>query len=475
MKKTLLLLLIAPTFLFSQSTIWEKNFDSYSDFTGIRGSNSYTESSGYTPASETKWVLDASGLELTSATNDHLYINVSAGDGELHARDLDGSAYFTTENIDISSQTGNVTLKFGKLHFDAFTSGDFNGSEYVDVFYSTDDGATYTLIPHQAGSESGAGHTFADDGAVGIDFETSLDYSFDPGAATTVKLRVKMFNNGGNERFEIDDISVERNTAVIWSENFDSYADNYGYVGIAGLPAAQNNSGDYPGSLTKWTISPSAGFVNQNDYAAVRNGMFIFNDVDNPVTFETEDIDITGVANLTYSLNVNFGTSFDGTEYMDIYYSTDGGATFNLEGGTTHTYEALVNITESSTVNFSNTLSGLSATDFRIRVVAFSESNVEDFEIDNIAVVNEATAGVNDVFSASVKIYPNPLSNSKILTIETPFNNSKRIQLFDVLGKEVHSSYTANKSINLSYINSGIYILRLEQDKKFAIKKLIIN
>jgi|GEM_PF-3056024 len=189
MKKQLLFILLFPAFLNAQ-TIWEETFDGYSDYTRVKGANSYVESGGYTTAVVTKWQLDASDLELTSSTGDYFYINVSSGAGELYARDLDGSAYFTTENIDISSQTGDVTIK---IEFEAFSSGDFDGSEYIDISYSTDNGATFILIPYQAGKEASSGHTFANDGDKGVDFTPNLDFSFDPGAATAVKVKIRMY------------------------------------------------------------------------------------------------------------------------------------------------------------------------------------------------------------------------------------------------------------------------------------------
>jgi hypothetical protein len=472
MKKQLLFILLFPAFLNAQ-TIWEETFDSYSDYTGIKGANSYVESGGYTTSAVTKWQLDASDLELTSSTADYFYIDIA----ELHARDLDGSAYFTTENIDISTQTGDVTIKIDKIEFEAYSSGDFDGSEYVDVYYSTDNGATYTIIPYQAGTETNAGHSFANDGDVGVDFTTSLDFSFDPGAATTVMVKIRMYTDGANERFEIDDISITRNTVVVWEENFDSYPADYGYVGIDKLAPAQLNSGDYPASVTKWTLTPSVSFVNQNDYAATLNGSFRFNDVDNAVTFETENIDVTGVSEITFSTDVKFGVGFEGDEYLDIYYSTDGGSTYILETTSTHTYQAGVNITEANAINFSKTLSGISATNFRLKIIAFSDSNVEDFVLDNIKVVNTATASVDNVFASSLKFYPNPISNTKVLNIESAESGVKNITIYNVLGETILSKTIPNKekSIELSKVNSGIYFVRVIQNKKTATKKIILK
>lgn len=474
MKKILLLFCLAPALLFAQTTLWEENFDGYAEYTGITGPNAYTTNNGYAPGAVSKWELDASGLELTSATKDYFFVNVSSGNGELHARDIDGSAYFISERIDISAQTGDLSIKIGHINFNAFTSGNFEGNEYIDVSYSTDEGANYTLIPHQGGSESTSGHTFADDGDEGVDFTTSLNYTFDPGGATSVILKIRLYNNGSNERFEMDDISIERNATVLWSENFDSYDDNYGYVGIDGLSPAQVNRGDYPTLVSKWALSPVDNFNNQNDYVAVRNGRLMFNDIDNPVSFETSSIDITGVSRLNFSCDISVGTSFEGDEYLDIYYSTDGGATYQLEGST-HTYQAGVNIDESTTVQFSKSLSGLNASDFRIKMVAFNNSNVEDFEIDNLTVVNEVTTGINVQNPAAVRIHPNPMTSHRTLFISSPFIGLKKITIYNMLGAKVFKANTSENNIKLASLQRGHYIFRMEQDNKIVTQKLIIN
>lgn|GEM_PF-3265405 len=292
-----------------------------------------------------------------------------------------------------------------------------------------------------------------------------------------LKLKYVCINNGANERFEIDDISVIRNATIVWEENFDSYPADYGYVGIDNLASAQLNSGDYPASVTKWTVTPSAGFVNQNDYAATLNGSFRFNDEDNALTFETENIDVKGVSEIIFSTDIKFGVGFEGDEYLDIYHSTDGGSTYILEASYTHTYQAGVNIIEGDAINFSKTLSGLSATNFRIKIIAYSDSNVEDFVLDNIKVVNAATASVDEVFKSSLRIYPNPLNNIKILNIESAEIGAKNISIYNVLGKKISSKtlFSNEKSINLRAIKSGVYVIKIVQDHKTATKKIIIK
>jgi len=71
-------------------------------------------------------------------------------------------------------------------------------------------------------------------------------------------------------------------------------------------------------------------------------------------------------------------------------------------------------------------------------------------------------------------IYPNPVSNG-ILRITT-FENAKRtIQIFDVLGKQVLSRTTISQHLNISMLNSGIYILKVFESGKVATRKLVVK
>ena len=72
-------------------------------------------------------------------------------------------------------------------------------------------------------------------------------------------------------------------------------------------------------------------------------------------------------------------------------------------------------------------------------------------------------------------LYPNPVSNGKF-SISTVKNLIKNIELYDVMGKMVLSSSVRNEeSINISNLNSGIYVLKVEENSKNATRKLIIK
>jgi len=71
-------------------------------------------------------------------------------------------------------------------------------------------------------------------------------------------------------------------------------------------------------------------------------------------------------------------------------------------------------------------------------------------------------------------MYPNPVVNGKLF-INTANNSIKKIQIFDVLGKHIFTTYLSGKELNLSKLNSGIYILKINEENKTATRKLVIK
>jgi len=72
------------------------------------------------------------------------------------------------------------------------------------------------------------------------------------------------------------------------------------------------------------------------------------------------------------------------------------------------------------------------------------------------------------------KMYPNPVTNG-ILRINTLDNAQKSIQIFDILGKKVFSKRMISEELNISKLNSGVYILKVFESGKTATRKLVIK
>lgn len=73
-----------------------------------------------------------------------------------------------------------------------------------------------------------------------------------------------------------------------------------------------------------------------------------------------------------------------------------------------------------------------------------------------------------------LKMYPNPLKGNTLFLTSTA-NADMSVQIFDLLGKEVLKSDVINNAVNVSKLNSGVYVVKITEEGKTATRKLIIQ
>lgn len=73
----------------------------------------------------------------------------------------------------------------------------------------------------------------------------------------------------------------------------------------------------------------------------------------------------------------------------------------------------------------------------------------------------------------SIKMYPNPVSNG-ILNIESEANDIVRVEFYNMLGQRVLTSRTS-KELNVSNLNSGVYLVKIINNTKSLTKKVVIK
>ena len=84
----------------------------------------------------------------------------------------------------------------------------------------------------------------------------------------------------------------------------------------------------------------------------------------------------------------------------------------------------------------------------------------------------------NDEFSLpsnNYKIYPNPTTTG-VFTITSHNNKSEKLEIYDAIGKIVVEAQSITSKVDVSNLNSGIYIVKITEENKVQItKKLIIQ
>jgi hypothetical protein len=71
-------------------------------------------------------------------------------------------------------------------------------------------------------------------------------------------------------------------------------------------------------------------------------------------------------------------------------------------------------------------------------------------------------------------MYPNPLKGNT-LYLNSTANTTMSVQIFNVLGKEVLKSNVTNNAVNVSGLNTGVYIVKVTEEGKTATRKLVIQ
>ena len=72
------------------------------------------------------------------------------------------------------------------------------------------------------------------------------------------------------------------------------------------------------------------------------------------------------------------------------------------------------------------------------------------------------------------KMSPNPL-NQGPLHIDCPTDSPKEIYIFNVMGEVVFQIQTQENKLNLTHLNTGIYLVRITQDRKTGVQRLVVQ
>ena len=80
----------------------------------------------------------------------------------------------------------------------------------------------------------------------------------------------------------------------------------------------------------------------------------------------------------------------------------------------------------------------------------------------------------NETTIEELSIYPNPATGEKVF-ISTKENQTKKIEVFNVLGKPVLSTILTGTELRISALEPGIYILKIKEGKNSATRKLVIR
>ena len=92
--------------------------------------------------------------------------------------------------------------------------------------------------------------------------------------------------------------------------------------------------------------------------------------------------------------------------------------------------------------------------------------------IDDVSIWS--TLSIDDVDPLDMRIYPNPVDGN-FVTILSPVNGTKYIQVFDIMGKRVIDTTINGNTLDVSSINSGFYMIKVTIDGQSKISRLVVR
>ncbi len=116
-----------------------------------------------------------------------------------------------------------------------------------------------------------------------------------------------------------------------------------------------------------------------------------------------------------------------------------------------------------------------------INEVAVIPSNLcymYDYNLTNIDVTEERSMTDETV---SINCYPNPFNSNSVFTFELPENGNIKVQIYDILGRELKTIaagyyFRGKHTINFNApdLSSGVYMCVLKYDSKYFSRKIIL-
>ena len=85
-----------------------------------------------------------------------------------------------------------------------------------------------------------------------------------------------------------------------------------------------------------------------------------------------------------------------------------------------------------------------------------------------------AILSAKEFAKSELSIYPNPVNNG-LVNIKSKISGEKNIQLYDVMGRQVLNTKTNSDTLDVTSLQSGLYLLKVSINDRFSTTKLIID
>ena len=168
-----------------------------------------------------------------------------------------------------------------------------------------------------------------------------------------------------------------------------------------------------------------------------------------------------------------------GLDKLTEFFGSEQYPRISLCKNETEEYTCLISLNnptfDNSAISYSDGI--LKSTDKNVSYTRFTvQTTKEGFELSGEMKFTYTEVGINTVDSVKIEIYPNPTNYElRIMHYELRI---KDIEIFDISGKSVYSSFSPSShssitTINISNLTSGIYVIKITTEAGEVIKKFI--
>jgi hypothetical protein len=110
--------------------------------------------------------------------------------------------------------------------------------------------------------------------------------------------------------------------------------------------------------------------------------------------------------------------------------------------------------------------------DAQLVIEARTNSGAEAFYFDNVIV--QGPLGIENMEENRFNIVPNPVAGDHV-NIVSKYGGSVEIAVYDLLGNRVINQLLHSQKLDVSMLNSGVYVLEIKQGSSLVAKKLVIQ
>ncbi len=153
---------------------------------------------------------------------------------------------------------------------------------------------------------------------------------------------------------------------------------------------------------------------------------------------------------------------------------------FSIERSEGGAFVALTKTAANST-SFTDNNNLVAGKKYTYRIKAGNRAGETGFSpTSNEVTIAEVTGIENEILQSNLQISPNPTNGMVQLQLNLPYSSELKITVTDLLGKVVATSQVENnhqhrQQIDLSKLAAGMYLIKVQTQKGFATKKVIVQ